>query len=90
MQRNWEMDDEEAYEGPDAYVEGDEIEHEVEEQVEALTDGYGSSVQGILRCAYSAIVYLTILKKVFPAQPYLTSRIFRRARVRVPRQDRSE
>jgi len=55
MQRAWEMDEEEAYEGPDAYIEGDEIEHQVEEQVEALTEEHGSSVQGILRCEYPII-----------------------------------
>jgi hypothetical protein len=49
------MDEEEAYEGPDAYIEGDEIEHQVEEQVEALTEEHGSSVQGILRCEYPII-----------------------------------
>jgi hypothetical protein len=57
MQHNWEMADEGAYEGPDAYVEDDEIVHQVEEQVERLTEGHASSVQGILRCEYRAVNY---------------------------------
>jgi hypothetical protein len=67
MQRNFEMDDDSAFEGPDAYIEGDEIEHEVEERVEALTEGNGSSVQGILRCEYPVSYHLIIFDKVLPA-----------------------
>jgi hypothetical protein len=52
MEPDLEMADEGAYEGPDAYVEGDEIEDAIEEQVAALTEGRGSSMQGILRCEY--------------------------------------
>jgi hypothetical protein len=71
MQHALEMDDEEAYEGPDAYIEGDEIEYEVEEQVEALTEGHGSSVQGILRCECS----ISYLVRHFLKMSFLSSSI---------------
>lgn len=55
METNWEMeDDEEAFEGPDAYVEGDEIDYDAAEEL--ILEGQDiqvqeSSAQGILRCA---------------------------------------
>jgi hypothetical protein len=51
MQRDWEIMDQDA-EGPDAYVEGDEMEYEVEDQSQPLTES--ASVQNILRCEYSS------------------------------------
>lgn len=67
MQPDWEMqEDEEAFEGPDAYVEGDEIEDRIEDRAQAQAeaepepevtyiDVNTSSVQGILRCEHSRL-----------------------------------
>lgn len=85
MQPDWEMADDEAYEGPDAYVEGDEIEHGVEE---ALTEGRGRSVQSILRCGYSAELCPMKFNPRFASQLYLTCSMFKRAQVRMPQPDR--
>lgn len=52
MQSNWETDDEEAFEGPDAYIEGDEIDYDdIYPTGELIVEGHESSAQGTLRCA---------------------------------------
>lgn len=68
MQQDYEIEDEDAYEGPDAYVEGDEIMVDAE-QIDDVDPEFAAappenSVQGILQCEYKSYKYAEI-------QPYL-------------------
>lgn len=56
-EHDYEMEDDDAYEGPDAYIEDDdnddEIEYDIEDAVEELVQPHDDgSVQGLLQCEY--------------------------------------